>query len=227
MHRGKRALILLLLLTVYTLAEGALAGTTSDELERQVHRLVNEHRASHGLKPLAFDPEISAIARRHSQDMATGQVGVGHDGAPGRQQAIARIVTMRGFAENVAANIAGSSHAGDMAVADWLTSPGHRRSMEGAYDLTGIGVAQGPTGAYFFTQLFVRTPSFRPGTTGSDSTDKSSAPVPRAARIEQQIVETRPSPTYKRPYRKPRYEKDPRKRPGRKRTAQGWVQELD
>ena len=227
MHRWKQALILLLLLTVYTLAEGAFAGTTPDGLERQVHGLVNKHRAAQGLKPLTFNPEISAIARRHSQDMATGRAGVGHAGAPARQQAIARIVTMRGFAENIAANTARSSHAGDMAVADWLTSPGHRRSMEGAYDLTGIGVAQGPTGAYFFTQLFVRTPSFPPGTAGSDTTDKSAAPAPRAARIEQRIVETRPSPTYKRPYRKPRYEKDPRKRPGRKRTVQGWVQELD
>lgn len=227
MHRWKQALIFLLPLTVCTLAEIALAGAASDELERQVYRLVNEHRASLGLKPLAFHPEISAIARRHSQDMATGQAGVGHDGAQGRQQAITRIVTMRGFAENIAANNGGSSHAGDMAIADWLTSPGHRRSMEGAYDLTGIGVAQGPTGAYFFTQLFVRTPSFRPGTAGSDTTDKSAAPAPRAARIEQPVVETRPSLTDKRPYRKPRYEKDPRKRPGRKRTAQGWVQELD
>ncbi len=227
MHRWKQALILLLLLTVHTLAEGAFAGTASDSLERQVHRLVNKHRASLGLKPLTFDPEISAIARRHSQDMATGQAGVGHAGAQGRQQAITKVMTMRGFAENIAANNGGSSHAGDMAIADWLTSPGHRRSMEGAYDLTGIGVAQGPTGAYFFTQLFVRTPSFRPGTAGSDTTEKSSAPAPRAARIEQQVVETRPSPIYKKQYRKPRYEKDPRKRPGRKRTAQGWVQELD
>ncbi len=227
MHRWKQALILLLLLTVYTLAEGASVGTTAADLEQYVHRLVNEHRTAQGLRPLAFNPEISAIARRHSQDMATGRATVGHDGAPGRQQEIAGIVTMRGFAENIAANTAESSHAADMAVADWLTSPGHRRSMEGAYDFTGIGVAQGPTGAYFFTQLFVRTPSFRPGTAESDSTDKSSAPAPRAARIEQQIVETRSSPTYKNPYRKPRYEKDPRKRPGRKRTAQGWVQELD
>ncbi len=227
MRRWKQALIFLLLLTVYTLAEITLARAASDDLERQVHRLVNEHRASLGLSPLTFRPEISAIARRHSQDMATGQAGVGHDGAQGRQQAITRIVTMRGFAENIAANNGGSSHAGDMAIADWLTSPGHRKSIEGTYDLTGIGVAQGPAGAYFFTQLFVRTPSFHPGTAVSDTTDKSSAPAPRAARIEQHIVEPRPSPTYKKPYRKPRYENDPRKRPGRKRTAQGWVQELD
>ena len=93
MRRWKQALIFLLLLTVYTLAEIALARAASDDLERQVHRLVNEHRASLGLSPLTFRPEISAIARRHSQDMATGQAGVGRDGAQGRLQAITRIVT--------------------------------------------------------------------------------------------------------------------------------------
>jgi len=93
-------------------------------------------------------------------------------------------MTMCGFAENAAANTAGSPQQADMAIADWLTSPGRRRSMEGAYDLTGIGVAQGPTEAYFFTLLFVRAPSFHPGIAGSDTTDKSSAPAPRAARIE-------------------------------------------
>ena len=56
MRRWKQALILLLLLTVYTLAEAALVRATSDELEQDVYRLVNEHRASLGLKPLTFNP---------------------------------------------------------------------------------------------------------------------------------------------------------------------------
>ena len=62
MRRWKQALILLLLLTVYTLAEVALVRATSDELEQDLHRLVNERRASQELKPLTFNPEISSIA---------------------------------------------------------------------------------------------------------------------------------------------------------------------
>ncbi len=88
MRRWRQALILLQPLTVYTLAEVPLVRATSDELEQDVYRLVNESRASQGLKPPTFNPEISAIVRRHSQDMATGQVGVGHAGAQGRQHAI-------------------------------------------------------------------------------------------------------------------------------------------
>ncbi len=39
----------------------------------------------------------------------------------------------------------------------WLRSPGHRENIEGAYDLTGIGVARSRQGVYYFTQLFAGT----------------------------------------------------------------------
>ena len=203
-----------------------VASATTADLEQHVHRLVNEHRAAQGLTPLTFSPEISTIARRHSQAMATGRVGVGHEGVKVRQQEIAGFIKLRGIAENVAANREGSARAGDMAVADWLSSLGHRRNIEGSYDLTGVGITQGPSGTHFFTQLFIRTPSFRPGTARRETTYQTPAPTPREIPHEPRTIETSPS-TYKKPYQRPRNEKDPRKRPGRKRTAAGWVQELD
>ncbi|CAL1157815.1 unnamed protein product [Cladocopium goreaui] len=39
----------------------------------------------------------------------------------------------------------------------WIKSPGHRKNLEGAFDLCGIGVAQASTGEFFFTQLFARS----------------------------------------------------------------------
>ena len=197
------------------------------DLEHQVHRLVNEHRTAQGLSPLAFNPEISAIARRHSRNMATGRVGFGHGGIESRRQEIVAFIAQAGVGENVAANNGESSWAGDMAVTDWLESPGHRRNIEGSYELTGVGVAQGPNGMYYFTQLFVRTKSYRPGTSGSDTPYTRSVPTSRDRRSEPRVVETRQPDSYRRPPRKPRREKDPRKRPGRKRTADGWVQTLD
>ena len=210
----------------------ASAGTTSAraaDLEHQVHRLVNEHRTAQGLSPLAFNPEISAIARHHSRDMATGRVGFGHGGIESRRQEIARFIARAGVGENVHTimNYKSPSHVGAKAVADWLESPGHRRNIEGSYDLTGVGIAQGPAGEYFLTQLFVRSPSYRPGTSGSDTPYTRSTPAPRDRKSEPRVVETRRPDSYKRPQRKPRREKDPRKRPGRKRTADGWVQTLD
>ena len=199
------------------------------DLEHYVHRLVNEHRVSQGLKPLSFNPEISAIARHHSRDMATGRVGYGHGGFDGRIERIARLITQRGVGENVhtIANYKSYSYVGEKAVADWLESPGHRRNIEGAYDLTGVGIAQGPAGEYFLTQLFVRTPSYRPGAYRNDTPYTRPVPVPRDRKSEPRVIETRHPSDYKRPPRKPRREKDPRKRPGRRRTADGWVYELE
>ena len=200
---------------------------TANDLEHRVHRLVNEHRATQGLKPLAFSLEVSAIARRHSRDMASGRVGFGHGGIESRRQEIIAFIAQAGVGENVAANNGESSQAGDMAVADWLESPGHRRNIEGSYDLSGVGIAQGPAGEYYFTQLFVRTPSYRPEAVGSDTPYTRSVPASRDRKNEPRVAETRRPDSYKRPPGKPRREKDPRKRPGRKRTADGWVQTLD
>ena len=197
------------------------------DLERYVHRLVNEHRVSQGLKPLTFNPKIAAIARRHSQDMATGRVGFSHGGFESRREKIAGFIAQPWVGENVAANNGDFLYAGEGAVSGWLQSPGHRRNIEGTYDLTGIGIAQGPDGEYYFTQLFVRAKSDYPGTYESDTPYARPVPAPRDRKSESRVVETRQPSGYKRPQRKPRREKDPRKRPGRKRTANGWVQTLE
>src|SRR5205085_1377516 len=39
------------------------------ELEAQMLELINQERASAGLAPLAADPELTEVARRHSADM--------------------------------------------------------------------------------------------------------------------------------------------------------------
>ncbi len=220
-------LIIVLLSSLGLTASASVTSATAADLEHYVHRLVNEHRVSQGLKPLAFNPEISIIARNHSRNMASGQVGFGHGGIESRRQEIAGFIARAGVGENVAMVPKRPSRAGAVAVSNWLESPGHRRNIEGAYDLTGVGIAQGPTGAYFFTQLFVRTPSYRPEIYGGETPYARSASTPRATKSEQQGVETRQPYRYRSGQRKPRREKDPRKRPGRKRTADGWVQTLD
>ena len=222
-------LIIVFLSSLGLIVSANLPSALAADLERYVHRLVNEHRVAQGLKPLAFNPEISAVARGHSRDMATGRVGFGHGGIENRRQKIAGFIARAGVGENVHTIMSSKSplSVGERAVAGWLESPGHRRNIEGSYDLTGVGIAQGPGGEYFLTQLFVRAPSYRSGTHGIDTPYKRSNLTPRATKSESRVVETRQPESYKRPLRKPRREKDPRKRPGRKRTTDGWVQTLD
>ena len=224
-HISAVRLIIVFLSSFGLIVSANLTSALATDLEHYVHRLVNEHRIARGLKPLSFNSEISVVARRHSRDMATGRVGFGHGGIERRRQEIAGFIARAGVGENVAMVPAGSSHVGAVAVSNWLESSGHRRNIEGSYDLTGVGIAQGPAGEYYFTQLFVRTPFHRPGTPRGDT--PYPMPASRDTKSEPRVVETRPSESYKRPLRKPRREKDPRKRPGRKRTADGWVQTLD
>lgn len=224
-HISAVRLIIVFLSSFGLIVSANLTPALAADLEHYVHRLVNEHRVSQGLKPLSFHAEISAIARRHSQDMATGRVGLSHGGFESRRKKISKFIARAGVGENVAMVPAGSSHVGAVAVSNWLKSPGHRRNIEGSYDLTGVGIAQGPAGEYYFTQLFVRTPFHRPGTPRGDT--PYPMPASRDTKSEPRVVETRPSESYKRSQRKPRREKDPRKRPGRKRTTDGWVQTLN
>jgi uncharacterized protein YkwD len=41
-----------------------------ERLEKSIHGLINRERAAKGLKPLAWDAKLAAIARGHSADMA-------------------------------------------------------------------------------------------------------------------------------------------------------------
>ena len=127
------------------------------ELELSVHMLVNEHRRGRGLTPFTFSPEISAIARVHSEDMASGRLEFSNVGFSERRAKVSNFIVSRRVAENIAATNNGTGKAVAWAAfTRWLQTDGNRRNLEGDFDLTGIGAARAADGMYFFTQLFVR-----------------------------------------------------------------------
>lgn len=125
------------------------------DLERQVARLVNEHRAARRLRRLAYDTVLAAIARGHSADMAAGRVPLGHAGFDHRAEAVERVEAFREIAENVALNDYPRERTASIALRGWLTSAHHRVNIEGRYTVTGVGVARARDGTYFYTQIFV------------------------------------------------------------------------
>jgi uncharacterized protein YkwD len=154
-----------LLLTAFILSavpRSAPAGTpeppsaAAGALESRTHKLVNEHRRTMGLAPLAYDARIAAVARRHSKDMAAGRVPPGHDGFEARQRKISKTIPLKGIAENVGFNDYPRSETVRAAVSGWLGSHGHKENIEGSYDLTGVGIARDTRGAWYLTQIFVR-----------------------------------------------------------------------
>jgi uncharacterized protein YkwD len=125
-------------------------------LESRTFQLVNEHRRSRGIPPLAYDAGIAAVARRHSEEMAAGRVPAGHEGFEKRGRAISKTIPWKRIAENVGFNDYPPSQTVRTAVSGWLGSRGHRGNIEGRYDVTGVGIARDSGGAYHYTQIFVK-----------------------------------------------------------------------
>ena len=127
-----------------------------DELVQSVYSKVNEHRARQNLPRLILQEKLNLIARRHSASMAQGVVVWSHRGYHDRFREIGKYVAGMNKAENLA-RIWGHADPAQKAIEEWITSPSHRKAMEGArFRVTGIGVAKSLTGKYYFTQLFVQ-----------------------------------------------------------------------
>jgi len=123
-------------------------------LEKQVLDGINEHRKSKGLKLLAWNDKIAAVAKTHSQNMANKSVPLGHSGFQTRVDTIFKSIKFWDAAENVGYN--NDPSPVQAAIKGWLASPGHKANIEvPGYSLTGIGVAYDGQ-AYYFTQLFVK-----------------------------------------------------------------------
>lgn len=121
-------------------------------IEQKVCEQINNYRTSKGLKPLTVDERIITQAREHSQNMADGTVPFSHEGF---EQRIADTgIDFQLSAENVAYN-QGYEDPVTHAVDGWIKSEGHRKNIEGNFNLTGIGVVKNEKDQYYFTQIFI------------------------------------------------------------------------
>jgi uncharacterized protein YkwD len=123
-------------------------------LEQEVYEQINEYRLSRHLPSLVLDSRISEQARIHSQAMANSQVPFSQLLIEQRSEAISRMMPYQGMCEIVAYNF-GYPDPGRAAVGSWIRNPKRVVSIEGEYDLTGIGVATNLRGEYYFTQIFI------------------------------------------------------------------------
>lgn len=122
------------------------------DLEQRMLELVNSERVANGLQPLAADPELTEVARRHSADMfARGYFA--HDTPEGltpfdrMEQANVRFLTA---GENLAlAPTVTVAHTGLM------NSPGHRANiLRPQFGRVGIGIMDGGMRGLMVSQEF-------------------------------------------------------------------------
>ncbi len=126
---------------------------TVGSLENSILKYVNAHRRSMGKEPLQMLDAVSKQAYNHSSNMATGRTTFSHNGFNQRIQNIEQSI---GRSSASAENVAYGSLTAKGVVDVWLNSKGHRKNIEGNYNLTGIGVANDRQGTIYFTQIFLR-----------------------------------------------------------------------
>lgn len=122
------------------------------DLEKQMLDLVNQERVAAGLQPVAADPELTEVARRHSVDMfARGYFA--HDTPEG----------LTPFDRMRAANVRFSTAGENLALAPTIpvahrglmNSPGHRANiLRPEFGRLGIGVMDGGMRGLMISQEF-------------------------------------------------------------------------
>lgn len=126
--------------------------TDLSTMNQQILALVNKHRKAMGKGEFGMIDIASAQAAQHSRDMMNGSTPFGHEGF---EQRVSVIKNAIGFINAAAENVAYGQLSAEGVVDGWLHSPGHKKNIEGDYNLTGIGVTQNKDGVIYFTQIFV------------------------------------------------------------------------
>jgi len=122
------------------------------ELMSEVVTMTNQQRHANGCGQLAVDPELTVASIRQSVYMArTGLFShVWRDGTT----FVARS-HQAGYAEPSGENIAWGYRTATEVMAAWMASPGHRENiLNCAAHSIGTGVAYGPNGLPYYTQVF-------------------------------------------------------------------------
>lgn len=148
----RTTLLSFLFLLILLPALGLQAKAGRGNMEDDILTLINRYRAKYGLQALKMNNTISDAARRHSKDMASGSIPFGHDGFDERTN---KLIKQLSPADAAAENVAYGAETAQEVVNMWLHSKGHRKNIMGNYNLTGIGIAEGRDGTYYFTQIFI------------------------------------------------------------------------
>jgi uncharacterized protein YkwD len=127
-------------------------------VERQVFALINAERNRNGLTELEWSDSLAAVARLHSEDMATAKF-FSHRGSDGsmvddRADRLG-LGVWRSIGENIA-YMRGFDDPAALAVEKWLESTAHRKNLLGPnWKESAVGVSVTDDGTYYMTEVFL------------------------------------------------------------------------
>lgn len=127
-------------------------------LERTLFELINEERQKHGLHLVGYSPDLSQLARKHSQDMAS-RGRISHASSNGKSY-MERLVDEGFYFIAIGENVAFSNaFQPELIHKKLMESPGHRKNiLDPNFDQAGIGAVVKKNKGYFVTQDFRRAP---------------------------------------------------------------------
>lgn len=131
----------------------ARASLPTDLEASQLVTLVNNHRASLGRPPLAWDQRLADVAQAHTEDMVNRGFfsHTNPDGDTFADRIHAADISFVSASENIAGGFATASSA----FSAWMLSPGHRLNLENAnFTHHGIGYHQ-----FYWTHVFIESPN--------------------------------------------------------------------
>jgi uncharacterized protein YkwD len=127
-------------------------------LEKTLFKLVNQERQKRGLHAVRFSPDLSRLARRHSQDMAAREelTHSSSDGKSYKERLIEAGFHFIAIAENVAYS---NGYQPELIHKGLMDSPGHRENiLTPGFDEVGIAAVFKEGNGYYVTQDFRRAP---------------------------------------------------------------------
>lgn len=128
--------------------------TDNQAIQKTIFESVNAYRTEHGLNALKLDSFISEVARKHSLNMAEHKTPFGHNEFNNRMKTI---FSHYGQTYSMAENVAFTEFEPTTVTQMWLHSRGHRKNIEGNYNLTGIGYVRDKFGRSYVTQIFANS----------------------------------------------------------------------
>ncbi|MFX0556246.1 CAP domain-containing protein [Maribacter sp. CXY002] len=120
-------------------------------IENELFTLVNDYRISIGLNALEFDSVTYYYAGEHTNYMISKGV-MSHDNFNERASKIAN----RTGAEIVAENVARNYETMQEILDGWLSSPSHKKNLEGNYDYSAINIKPDANGNLYVTHMFFK-----------------------------------------------------------------------
>jgi uncharacterized protein YkwD len=155
-------------------APGATFRPANAAFATEVIQLVNQHRATLGLRALKVSPTLTASAVWKARHMATYGYMAHDDPAPPVARSAADRIAACGYRGSWGENIAAGFVTPTAVLAAWLQSAGHRANIENPrYVVTGAGVAASTGGVTLWAQDFGMTDD-------SGSTPPATSPAPAA-----------------------------------------------